>query len=134
MASGPATSNTTYDEEGLRLLLRRDKTITRSLEQLRFGIRILDLATSYTLLVNSSLIKVLPMSGSVPTIFLDTGHRASSHPARVLGHLRDQLSFGLRTFALPSRSLLLSLVSSFSFHIIGVSKLQTNGTGGMDGS
>jgi hypothetical protein len=44
MASGPAVINT--DEEGLRLL-RRDKTITRNLERLRFGVRVLDLATSY---------------------------------------------------------------------------------------
>jgi hypothetical protein len=169
-------------------------------------------------LVNSSLIKALPMSGSVPTIFLDTGHRASSHPARVLGPVfrnytsatflvrrrrgvlkaswtgpssflggldrrnclirkgllsdlangrsadgrgvlrrtwtrqrQGPLQMSARTwsairntglgttrincrFALPLRSLLLSLVSSFSLHIIGVSKLQTNGTGGMGGS
>jgi hypothetical protein len=51
-----------------------------------------------------------------------------------LGNHQDQLSFGLRAFALPLRSLLLSLVSSFSLHIIGVSKLQTNVTGGMGGS
>jgi hypothetical protein len=46
MASGPPGIDTIYDEEGLRLL-RRDKRITRSLEQLRLGVRVLDLAISY---------------------------------------------------------------------------------------
>ena len=116
MASGQPVINT--DEEGLRLL-RRDKTITRSLERLRFGIRVLDLATSYIRFLNWLLIQVSLMSALEPITFIDTGRPAMSRLARVHGHLQDHLSCGLRIFASLLPSSLSSLAVLFLFRITG---------------